>query len=166
MVDSTEQKVEEVSNVVVFDAFENARVNKCISKGIETKRRRIIIRKVEPQEEKPNKKNKTKTHKQMILEAVDQEKNYMLSNMATIIDHHMMKTYHELGLMDFEIDTDTFSKDFQFAGEALAAAILRTLKEKHPLHDFVDHNFTVGEDDKGDKTVKPKTKPSANTTPG
>lgn len=61
----------------------------------------------------------------------------------TICSAIMAEAYFKLANMGYDVHSEQFEKDLEFAQEALHSAILRTYEIFHPVQEFVDENFEL-----------------------
>jgi len=90
----------------------------------------------------------------------DEEKRRSLAD--TICSGIMAETYFKLANMGYDVHSEQFEKDLEFAQEALHSAILRTYNVFHPVQEFVDENFELVAVEDFDAGILP-IPPTANT---
>lgn len=90
----------------------------------------------------------------------DEEKRRALAD--TICSGIMAEAYFKLMNMGYEVHSEQFEKDLEFAQEALHSAILRTYDIFHPVQEFVDENFELVAVEDFDPSIFP-VPPTANT---
>lgn len=64
-------------------------------------------------------------------------------NIENLCNVFAMEMYFRLLNLGYDVGTPQFSKDMEFAQEAINSALLRTFDEKHPIQEYIDENFEL-----------------------
>ncbi len=72
---------------------------------------------------------------------VDEESRRAIVDNVCMV--YFSEIYYKLSAMGYNVHTEEFDKDIEFAQEALHSALLRTFEIYHPIQDYVDENFDL-----------------------
>lgn len=64
-------------------------------------------------------------------------------NIENLCNTFAMEIYFRLLNMGYQVGTQEFAKDLEFAQEAIHSALLRTFDVSHPLQEYIDENFEL-----------------------
>lgn len=77
-------------------------------------------------------------------EDFDSNEDYLRRiNIENLCNTFAMEIYFRLLNMGYDINTQEFAKDLEFAQEAIHSALLRTFNVSHPIQEYVDENFEL-----------------------
>jgi hypothetical protein len=80
----------------------------------------------------------------IVPEDFDSHEDYLRRiNIETLCNAFAMEIYFKLLNMGYQVNTPEFSKDLEFAQEAIHSALLRTFEIEHPIQEYVDENFEM-----------------------
>lgn len=104
-----------------------------------------------------------------IEEGLEGDQQYLREIVSSVCETYTSEIFFKLKAMGYNVDSDQFDTDIEFAQEALHSAMLRTFGIYHPIQDYIDDNFQlVSADDFAELKLRimPETgeSPSGNTS--
>jgi hypothetical protein len=88
--------------------------------------------------------NSSDTIQPITPEDFDSNEDYLRRiNIENLCNTFAMEIYFRLLSMGYDINTQEFAKDLEFAQEAIHSALLRTFNVSHPIQEYIDENFEL-----------------------